>query len=112
MKSQVRIDKSASRNIARLLALLQLVNQAKCLRSTSGLPVCGRQQLDGARTTVRKRSRFLEYWDRFVRLALSDEYESKNPAGECIVRVHGQHAVQFSNGLVIATGLEQDPTDL
>src|ERR1700761_5080654 len=78
----------------------------------SGLAVGRRQQLDRARTTVHKRSRFLEYWNRFVRLALGDEYESGDPVGECFIGVDGQHAVQFSNGLVIPTGKKQNPTDL
>src|SRR5580704_12272025 len=61
---------------------------------------------------MRNGSGFLQCLDRFIELFGADECKAEKPKSELVLRFYGQHSAQFSNGLVVAPSMKEDPADL
>jgi hypothetical protein len=65
-----------------------------------------------ARGTAGKGAGLLQCLDRLIELSGAVERKPQSPQGQRILGIHRQHALQFPNGFLIASGLEEDPADV
>src|SRR5271165_2595078 len=87
---QVGIYKSASRNIAFLPALLQFVEEPKCIFATPGMSVRPDEHTYDTGATVGDGNRLLQNRNCILGLTFGDERETEIPKGTCRVRLHCQ----------------------
>src|ERR1700680_3440331 len=71
------------------------------------------EHADYSRITLAESERFFQHGNRFVRLTVCNERETKKPArpvGRGIIVVHCQIASQFANGFIVVARLEYTPS--
>src|SRR5438067_6155935 len=84
-KSQVGVHEGSGRNVACLSSSFQFRKQPKRVSASPGEGVRPNQMSNDGWTTVGNRNRFLQHWDRLLRVTLSDQRNPEIPQGFSVV---------------------------
>src|SRR5690349_15086488 len=94
-ESQISGHKSSSWNVTLLLAMFQFVQKTKGFGATPSMRVRPDQHAEHRRTPIAESERLFQNRNCLVRLTVSNQHETQEPVGSCVVRIHCQYASQL-----------------